>query len=157
MHRLPRPSPALFISLVALFFALGGTAFAVGSKELASQPRCSTGAIRGVAILNAGPTGLDSLTGTYSSAPGLFGYHWSCGGGKIMVRKPTDFPGVEIKFVGNSSSNAVVSSVALGVPYAGSVSRMPDGSFRVTMGGSNSAVGGPWQSQINVPFMIVLL
>jgi hypothetical protein len=34
---------------------------------------------------------------------------------------------------------------------------MPDGSFRVTMGGSNSAAGGPWQSQIDVPFMIVLL
>ena len=72
------------------------------------------------AVLNAGPTGFDSLTSVYSSAPGLFGYHWSCGGGKIVVRKPTDFPGVEIKFVGNSSANAVVSSVALGVPYAGS-------------------------------------
>ncbi|HVC86170.1 MAG TPA: hypothetical protein VNC40_01945 [Gaiellaceae bacterium] len=154
---MPRPSPALVVSLVALFFALGGTAFAVGSKELASQPRCATGAIRGVAVINAGPTGLDALTATYSSAPGLFGYHWSCGGGKIMVRKPTDFPGVEIKFVGNSSSTAIVSSVALGVPYSGSVSRMPDGSFRVTMGGSNAAAGGPWQPQIDVPFMIVLL
>lgn len=157
MHRLPRPSPALLVSLVALFFALGGTAFAVGSKEFAAQPRCSVGAIRGIAVLIAGPTGLDSLTSTYSSAPNLFGYHWNCGGGKIMVRKPSDFPGVEIRFAGNPSSIAVVSSVALGVPYAGSVSRMPDGSFRVTMGGSNSGAPGPWQSQVNVPFAIFLL
>lgn len=49
MRRLPRVSPALVISLVALFFALGGTAFAVGSKELSAQPRCAAGAIRGLA------------------------------------------------------------------------------------------------------------
>ena len=45
MHRFPRPSPALFISLLALFFALGGTAFAIGQKST-PQARCQTGAIR---------------------------------------------------------------------------------------------------------------
>jgi hypothetical protein len=46
---LPKPSPTLIASLVALFFALGGTAFAVGAKVTAPQPRCATGAIRGIA------------------------------------------------------------------------------------------------------------
>ena len=157
MHRLPRPSPALFVSLVALFFALGGTAFAVGSKELSAQPRCSVGAVRGIAVLTGGNVGLDSLSSTFSSDPSLFGYRWSCTGGKIMVRKPSDFNGVEVKFAGNPSSIAVVSSTALGVPDAGSVARMPDGSFRITMGGSNTGAPGQWQFQSNVPFVIVLL
>jgi len=46
-----RPTPALVISLAALFFALGGTAFAVGSKS-APQARCQTGAVRGIAVVD---------------------------------------------------------------------------------------------------------
>jgi len=160
MHRLPKPSPALVISLVALFFALGGTAFAVGSKALASQPRCATGAVRGIAIVTGGLNGLDSLpsSATYENDASLFGYRWSCTGGQILVRKPRDQQGIDIQFVGNPSTIAIVSSAANGVPAAGSVSRrQADGSFRITMGGSNTGTPGPWQFQWNVPFVIVLL
>lgn len=158
MHRMPKPSPALVISLVALFFALGGTAFAVGAKVTAAQPRCATGAIRGIAVVTgASVQGPGNMTSTYSSDSGLFGTHWSCTGGKILVRKSSHLPGVDIQFVGNPSTVAVVSSDANGVAYSGSVSRSPDGSFHVTMGGSNTATGGPWEFQNNVPFVIVLL
>ncbi len=158
MHRLPKPSPALFVSLVALFFALGGTAFAIGSKVTAAQPRCATGAIRGIAVVTGGSVqGPGNMLSTYSSDPGLFGYRWSCTGGKILVRKSSHTPGVDIQFVGNPSTVAVVSSDANGVPAGGSVSRLPDGSFHVTMGGSNAGAPGPWQFQNNVPFVIVLL
>jgi hypothetical protein len=157
MHRIPRPTPALALSLVALFFALGGTAFAVGSKELAGQPRCATGAVRGIAVVTGEKVGLDTLTSAYTSNPGLFRFHWSCAGGKVLVRKANGPTAVDIKFVGNPSTIAIVSSAADGTPNGGSVARQPDGSFRVTMGGSNTGVPGPWEAQWNIPFVIVLL
>ncbi|HLX21137.1 MAG TPA: hypothetical protein VKR23_13395 [Gaiellaceae bacterium] len=157
MHRLPRVSPALVISLVALFFALGGTAFAVGSKELSAQPRCAAGAIRGLAVVTGQSVqGVGNLTSQWSSATGLFGAKWNCGGGQIMVRKSAGTPGVDIKFVGNPSTVAIVSSADTS-PSSGSVSRSSDGSFHVSMGGSNQGVAGPWQFQNNIPFTIVLL
>lgn len=156
MPRFPRPSPALFISLLALFFALGGTAFAIGEKS-APQPRCQTGAVRGIAVVTGGTVGLDSLPSTYTSDPGLFSFRWNCGGGAISVRKPSGFPGVEIQFSGNPSNIAILQSTSLGVPNAGSVRRGADGGFYVTMGGSNTGAPGPWQAQSNIPFVIVLM
>src|SRR5690348_16534718 len=79
MRRLPRPSPALIVSLLALFFALGGTAFAVGSKALVAQPRCAPGAIRGIAVVNGESVqGVGNMSDKYSTDGGLFGYRWSC-------------------------------------------------------------------------------
>lgn len=159
MHRLPKPSPALTVALVALFFALGGSAYAIGSKEFSAQPRCSTGAVRGIALITGAKTDISSLSSTnYTSAPSLFGYRWSCSGKAILVRKDARAQGgVDVKFVGNPAGVAVVSSAANGVANGGSVSRQPDGSFLVVMGGSNTGAPGQWQSQWNVPFVIVLL
>jgi hypothetical protein len=150
-----RPTPALVISLTALFFALGGTAFALGSKT-APQPRCQTGAARGFAVLDPSSVDLSGLPASYTSPAGLFTYTWNCGGGQIRVKKDHSHDGVDILFTGNPAKLAIVQSFANGVPNAGSVSRQDDGSFLVTMGGSNTNVPGPWQFQWNVPFMIVL-
>jgi hypothetical protein len=158
MNRLRRPSPALFISLLALFFALGGTAFALGSKTPPAQPRCATGAIRGIAVVTGSSTqGVGNMGHSYSSDAGLFGFKWSCTGGKIQVRQSPGPQGFDIQFLGNPATVAIVSSDALGTPYSGSVSRSPDGSFHVTMGGANEGAVGPWQFQLNVPFTIVLV
>jgi hypothetical protein len=158
MHRLPKPSPALVVSLVALFFALGGSAFAIGAKELSAQPRCATGAVRGIAIITGAKTDLSGIsTANYTSAPSLFDYHWSCTGKAILVKRDTKAEGVDVKFVGNPGSVAIVSSAANGVPNGGSVARQSDGSFLVVMGGSNTGATGPWEAQWNVPFVIVLL
>lgn len=158
MPRLPKPSPALIVSLVALFFALGGSAYAIGSKEFSAQQRCATGAVRGIALITGAKTDLSSLSSAnYTSAPSLFGYRWSCAGHAILVRKDARAQGVDVKFVGNPATVAVVSSAASGVANGGSVSRQPDGSFLVVMGGSNTGATGPWQPQWNVPFVIVLL
>jgi hypothetical protein len=156
VHRFPRPSPALFISLLALFFALGGTAFAIGQKST-PQARCQTGAIRGIALVTGGEVGMDSLPSTYQSDDGLFSYRWSCTGGQVVVRKPVDKNGVDVQFVGNPASVAIIQSVANGVPYAGSVTRNSDGSFFISMGGSNVGQPGPWQFQWDVPFTIVVM
>jgi hypothetical protein len=153
-----KPSPALFVSLVALFFALGGTAFAVGEKS-APQARCQTGAVRGIAVINAGDANgdLSSLPSTFNDDPSYFGYRWSCTGGDISIRKPRGFNGVEVMFSGNPANIAILQSTNLGIPDAGSVTRGSDGGFYVTMGGSNTGVPGPWQAQWNVPFVIILM
>lgn len=151
-----KPSPALLVSLVALFFALGGTAFAVGEKA-APQSRCAPGAVRAIAVVTGGEIGLDSLPYTYTDDSSLFGYRWSCTGGQISIRKPVDFPGVELMFSDNPANVAVIQSDALGVPNAGSVRKGADGGWWVTMGGSNTGAPGPWQFQSNVPFVIVLM
>jgi len=150
-----RPSPALLISLAALFFALGGTAFALSSKTV-PQPRCATGAVRGIAVISPG-FDLSSLPSSFTAAPDAFNYRWSCTGGNILIKKSSSTPGVDVEFAGNPSTVAVLSSAAPGAPYSGSVSRSSDGSFHVTMGGSNAGAPGPWQVQSSVPFVIVLL
>ena len=158
MHRLPKPSPALIVSLVALFFALGGSAYAIGSKELSAQPRCATGAVRGIALVTGTKVDLSGLsTSSYTNASNLFGYRWSCTGNAILVRKDAKSQGVDVKFAGNPATIAVVSSAADGIPGGGSATRQSDGSFLVVMGGSGSGAPGPWQAEWNVPFVIVLL
>jgi hypothetical protein len=154
MGRLRRPSPALVVSLVALFFALGGSAYALGSK-IAPQPRCAQGAVRGIAVVGGTNFDLSTLPTSFDSHPEAFSYRWSCTGGQILISRPSGVQGVAIRFVGNPATNAIVSSAANGTPYGGSVSRSSDGSFHVVMGGANLAPG-PWQSQWNVPFTIVL-
>ena len=138
---------------------LGGTAFAVGSKQFASQPRCAPGAVRAVAIVTGQRIDLSGLTSSWTSNPSLFDYRWSCTGGGVLVRKaPDSTAAVDGEFAGNPSRVAIVSSAAGGIPYGGSVSRQPDGSFRVVFGGANDGTApGAWQPQWNVPFVIVLL
>ena len=151
MHRV-KFSPALVISLAALFFALGGTAFAVGSK-VAPQPRCATGAVRGIAEINTS-FDLSSLTNNLQETPQAFSSTWSCTGGKVYIRKNGN--GIDVQFIGNPATIATVSGIDGGWPYAGSVSRASGGWFHVTMGGSNSNAQGPWQIQNFAPFVIVL-
>ena len=62
MSRVRQPSvtPGTAIALVALFFALGGSAFAVGERiqsRSVAQQRCANGAVRGIATVTgiAGP------------------------------------------------------------------------------------------------------
>ena len=152
--RLPKPTPALAISLVALFFALGGTALAVGSKS-APQPRCAQGAVRGIAVFDKGGD-FTTLPSSWSAGGIVLSYAWNCGGGQVLIRKDTEHSGVDVRFVGNPATVAIVQSNSEGVANGGSISRQPDGSFLVTMGGSNTVAGGSWQFQPDVPFTIVL-
>jgi len=151
--RLPKPTPALVVSLVALFFALGGTALAVSSSS-GPQPRCAQGAVRGIAVFDKGGD-FSTLSSSWSSGQTVLSYAWSCSGGQVQIRKDTEHPGVDVRFAGNPAHVAVVQSSADGVPGGGSVSRQQDGSFLVTMGGSNAGAPGPWQSEW-LPFTIVL-
>ena len=151
MHRV-KLNPALCISVVALFFALGGTSLALSSKIIPQQ-RCATGAVRGIAQINSS-FDLSSLTTNLMDTPQAFSYKWSCTGGGVYIRKNGN--GIDVQFVGNPAAIATVSGVDAGWPYSGSVSRSSSGWFHVTMGGSNSSAAGPWQIQNFAPFVIVV-
>ncbi|MDQ3672218.1 MAG: hypothetical protein M3364_07255 [Actinomycetota bacterium] len=126
-------TPATAIALLALFFALGGSAFAVGERVQAAsvaQQRCANGAVRGIAYVTGNPTmGIANIGGTFKSAGVLFGRKFNCNGKAIQVRR-VSLGVFEIRFVGNPASSAVVSGV--GNAYA-VVDPLPGGIFRISV------------------------
>jgi hypothetical protein len=120
-----RPSPATVLAGLALFFALGGSALAV-SHAVRPQPRCATGAVRGIAAVTGGPAGVANIPGDFTSSKALFTRTFNCGGGATEVRRISR--GVyEVRFVGNSAASAVVS----GSGAESWVTPLPGGVFRV--------------------------
>jgi hypothetical protein len=150
-----RLSPSMVVAALALFLAAGGSGYALGVKTT-PQVRCQQGAIRGIAIVTGDIHGIANLPSDFSADPGLFGYRFNCTGGAIQVRKSPSVPGgADIRFVGNAAANAIASVVGTG-PGAASVTRQPDGSFRVV----TSIPSGDNPAPLNITntqFMIVLL
>jgi len=126
-------SPSTAIALVALFFALGGSAFAVGERiqsATAAQPRCANGAVRGIAaVTGAAGAGIANVPDQFTAAGGLFARKFNCTGKAVQVRR-TATGTFEVKFVGNAASSAVASAV--GDAYA-NVETVAGGTFRVTI------------------------
>ncbi|MDQ3381628.1 MAG: hypothetical protein M3546_15155 [Actinomycetota bacterium] len=124
-------TPGTVIALLALFFALGGSAFAVGERvqgASVAQQRCSNGAVRGIAYVTGNPTmGIANIGGTFTSAGVVFGRKFNCNGKAVQVRR-VSLGVFEIRFVGNPASSAVASGV--GNAYA-VVDPLPGGIFRV--------------------------
>ena len=57
-----RVSPALVVAGVALLFALGGSAFAIGQRAAVPQQRCQNGAVRALAVVTGIPRqGIENL------------------------------------------------------------------------------------------------
>lgn len=127
-----RLSPAMVVALLALFFAVGGSAFAVGQKTAALKPvyQCKLGAVRGFASFATQVVG-DVFPGTYSSEARLFEARFNCSGGAVQVKKVGR--GVfDVKFVGNGAKVAV-GSVSGGEAGSFAWGRAPDGAIRVTV------------------------
>ncbi|MBA3400557.1 MAG: hypothetical protein H0U05_01070 [Actinobacteria bacterium] len=126
-------TPGTAIALLALFFALGGSAFAVGERvqrASVAQQRCSNGAVRGIAYVTGNPAmGIANIGGTFTSAGVVFGRKFNCNGKAIQVRR-VSLGVFEIRFVGNPASSAVASGV--GNAYA-VVDPLPGGLFRVAV------------------------
>ena len=100
-----RISPLWVVSLLALFFALGGSAFALSTKA-APQARCARGAVRGIASVNGLPAkGTGNLPSSFTSNPAAFSLRFNCGGA-ISVRR-VDRGVYQVLFAGNPSQNAV--------------------------------------------------
>jgi hypothetical protein len=128
--RVHPPSPALVLSVVALFFAVGGSAFAVGERLGVAQPRCANGAVKGFAYVTGDPAvGIQNMPQSYSSNPRLFSARFDCAGASVMVRRLRD--AFQIKFNGIVARSAVVSGVGAN-PQTMTVTALPDGSYRIT-------------------------
>jgi hypothetical protein len=123
-----RVSPATALAGAALFFALGGSAIAVG-EAVKPQARCQPGAVRGYVAVNGDPAkGMANFSDQFTSAKPLFGARFNCSGGAPQARRVG--AGVfEVRFPGNASQIATASSAAAEttIAYVG------NGVFRVSL------------------------
>jgi hypothetical protein len=146
-----RITPATGIALVALFFALGGSAFALGDKiqaQFAAQPRCANGAVRGIAVVT-GPAGagIANLSDKFSSNASYFSRRFNCTGKGIQVRR-VETGVFEVRFVGISGASGVGSGT--GDSYA-TVEPTPSGTFKVTIHPAGR------DDRVDAPFTIVVM
>jgi len=139
-------TPGTAIALVALFFALGGSAFAVGERiqgMSVAQQRCTNGAVRGVAIVTGNPAqGIANIPDTFTSANNVYARKFNCTGRAVQVRR-VDIGVYEIRFVGNSAPSAIGSGVGA---FTATTESLGAGTFRVRVQdvGRASAADGPF-------------
>ena len=156
--RVGRPAPALILSAAALFFAVGGSAFAVGQHSGAVS-RCGAGAIKGFAVVKGDPhQGIVNLPETYSSAPSLFGARYNCSGRAVEVHKLVGVTGYSVRFRGVKVATATAAVVG-DLPGAASVNTQPDGSIQVVTAGNQAnppqGTGGQFIRRVDLPFVVV--
>ena len=128
-----RPTPATLLSVFALFFALGGSAFAVGNHVLGgtavlkAQQRCATGAVKGIAVLgNPG-----ALPGQFTGAASAFQRKFNCTGRAVQARKVATGT-FDVRFLGFRVQTMIGGVLSLDGSSLSTVAQ-PDGSFRVTV------------------------
>jgi hypothetical protein len=142
-------SPGTALAFVALFFALGGSAFAVGEhvqSQLAVQKRCANGAVRGIAYVTGNPAqGIANTPDQFASTPSLFGRRFNCTGKATQVRR-VDRGVYEVRFVGISGASAVGSGT--GDTYA-TVEPAAGGAFKVTLHPAGR------DDRVDTPFTVV--
>lgn len=123
-------SPTLVVALAALFFSLGGSAFALGNHLAAAQPRCANGAVRGIATIVGNPSaGIANIGDQFTSNKAVFSRRFNCTGGAVQVRRVAT--GLyEIRFLRNTAQTAMASAV--GDSYA-NVELEGGGVFKVSV------------------------
>ena len=153
MMRRPRlqPRPETVIALLALFFALGGSALAVGEHvqgTLVAQKRCANGSVRGIAAVTGIPSqGIANLPGNFTGAGAYFGRRFNCTGRAVQARR-VEAGVFEVRFVGVSGGSAVASSTGDAVA---SVEPVPGGAFRVVLHPAGR------DDKVELPFTIVVV
>lgn len=149
-----RVSPALVVAGVALLFALGGSAFAVGQKTAAPQQRCQNGAVRALAVVTGVPRqGIENLPDTYTANPQAFDRRFNCTGRAVQVKR-AGAGQWDVRFGGISGASCLASSLS---PQAGSISCQPlaDGGYRVSLRGVGTIENT--LPPMNVPFLVVIV
>ena len=144
-------SPGTVIGLIALFFALGGSALALGEHvqgPSVAQQRCANGAVRGVAVVTGiSSQGIANLPGAFTGAGKYFGRKFNCTGRAVQARR-VETGVFEVRFVGISGASAVAS--ATGDTYA-NVEAAPGGVFRVVMHPAGR------DDRVDLPFTVVVV
>jgi hypothetical protein len=122
---------ATTLSLVAVFFALGGSAFAfTAASKPAFVAKCGPGAIEASATVVGNIKGLANVPDTYTTDKTIFLKTFVCRGAPVQIRR-VDLGIYDVRFPGNPAASAVVSGLA---ETASSVTpRQADGSFRVSV------------------------
>ncbi len=138
-----RVSPTTAIAVIALFFALGGSAVAV-TEAVRPQARCQPGAVRGFIAVNGDPTkGIANLPDQFTSAKPAIGARFNCAGAAPQARRVN--AGVyEVRFPGNAAQVATASASA-----ETTIAPVGGGVFRI-----NLWVPGR-QDAIDTPFQVV--
>ena len=146
-----RMTPATGIALVALFFALGGSAFAVGERfqaGAANQQRCANGAVRGVAHVTGDPSkGIANVPDQFAATRVLFARTFNCTNRAVQVRR-TGIGTYEVRFVGNAAPTAFGAGAGTSTATA---TRIAPGTFRV------SVYPPGIQDPADLPFVVVLV
>lgn len=125
-------TPGTALGLIALFFALGGSAFAVGERiqsPSAAQPRCASGAVRGVANVTGTSAGMANIPDQFTGAGNLFARKFNCTGKAIQVRR-VEAGVFEVRFVGISGASGVGSAPG---DVLSAVEPAAGGAFKITM------------------------
>jgi hypothetical protein len=138
-------SPATVLSSIALFFALGGSGFALSEALDAPQARCGAGGVRGVAsVTGAAGAGVGNVGDQFTSKRGVFARSFNCAGKAVQVRRAA-FGSYEVRFVGVATESAVASAGAA----LATVQPLGGGTFRVTL-----SVPGR-DDEIDTPFVVI--
>ena len=143
--------PGTAIALIALFFALGGSALAVGDRvqgPSVAQQRCTNGAVRGVAVVTGiASQGIANVPDSFTGAGNLFGRKFNCTGRAVQVRR-VEVGVFEVRFVGISGGSAVGSATS--DAYT-TVEAVPGGAFRVIMHPAGR------DDRSDIPFTVVVV
>jgi hypothetical protein len=144
-------SPSAAVAVLALFFALGGSALAVGERLQApavAQQRCTNGAVRGIAVVTGIPSqGIANFPDAFTSARNLFARRFNCTGKAVQARR-VEAGVFEVRFVGISGASGVGSAIS--DAYT-TVEALPGGVFRVIMHPAGR------DDRADLPFTVVVL
>jgi hypothetical protein len=143
-------TPGSALGLIALFFALGGSAFAVGERiqsPSAAQQRCTNGAVRGVATVSGTSAGMANIPDRFTGAGNLFSRKFNCTGKAVQVRR-VETGVFEVRFAGISGASGIGS--ALGDGFA-AVEPAAGGALKVTTHPAGS------YDRVDMPFTIAVV
>ena len=105
-----RVTPSTVLAGAALFFALGGSAVAVGNA-VKPQARCQPGAVRGFVAVTGDPAkGMANFPDQFTSTKALFGARFNCAGAAPQARR-VGVGVYEVRFPGNGAQVASVGSL----------------------------------------------
>jgi hypothetical protein len=120
-----RVTPSMVVAVVALFAALGGSAFAVGNRS--AKLGCTAGAAKAYITVDVEHF-VGSFPQSFSSSPKLFARRYSCNGRAPEARGTPN--GIEIRFPGLAAGAPVVGTLASTGGFA-SVSITNEGVYRI--------------------------
>jgi hypothetical protein len=139
-------TPGTALAVIALFFALGGSAFAVGERiqgASAAQQRCANGAVRGVAVVTGDPSkGIANIPDTFTASAVLFSRRFNCTGRALQVRR-AELGVYEVRLVGNNAPSALAGGVG---GFTSTTETIGPGTFRIRVQdvGRASLADGPF-------------